>query len=194
MGAAIILGFFALLGFLIAGYSWGSWAIWRVGFVGFGAFVMISSGYIAFQLPRYIALQWRDDRAYRQDRRIATLDAYESNQGVTTTETVSETTITTDDPLKMILLALAMDQQISAGNPQPFSVRNLAGKPQYLRVNRKLFGTELLRIGEVHSKEQAQAIGDWLAERRLIENRRPGAAGNWTAHNPANVVEMLLEG
>jgi hypothetical protein len=195
MGATLLLGLAALVGFLVAGYAWpshGAWSIWRIGLVGFGGFVLLTAGTIGLLVPRYLAAQWRDDRAYRQDRRAATLDAYEHNQGVTTSETVSETTITADDPLKMLLLALAIDQRIGS-RECPYSVRNLCG-PQFLRVNRRLCGTAQLRIGEITTKEEAQEIAMRFARMGLIDGRRPNVAGDWTPTGANDVVQRFLEG
>jgi hypothetical protein len=122
--------------------------------------------FLAFLIPYFTYKKWRADLDYEADRRALMLDAYEEKQVVTTTITASETTITADDPARLLLLLLSLWQRRHE-QPTPWSVRSLT-EPQYLSVDRRVFGTALIRIGQAPTKEHAQQIAARLESARLL--------------------------
>jgi hypothetical protein len=110
--------------------------------------------------------KWRADLRYERERREAVLEAHWNAQGTITTETISETTITADDPARLLLLLFSLWQRRNE-HPKPWSVRSLEG-PQYLSVDRNVFGTAQIHLGQVPTREHAQQIAARLEGARLL--------------------------
>ena len=161
-GAASVLAFQGTLGLWIMSLALPAGAyVWYP----FGiALCAISLGSLV--VPWLTYRQWTADLSYEADRRALMLDAYEEKQGVTTTITASETTITADDPARMLLLLLSLWQRRHE-QPTPWSIRSLC-EPQYLSVDRRVFETAQIRIGQAPNKEQAQIIAARLEKARLL--------------------------
>jgi hypothetical protein len=161
-GASTVLAFQGTLGLFVlsAAIRAGAWQWYPL---GFGLCVL---SFLAFMIPYFTYKKWRSDLDYEADRRALMLDAYEEKQGVTTTITASETTITADDPARLLLLLFSLWQRRNE-HPTPWSVRSLEG-PQYLSVDRRVFGTAQIHLGQVPTREHAQQIAARLESARLL--------------------------
>jgi hypothetical protein len=166
----------------------GGWALlfgWQSGLLVAGLLWTIAGGGTTLVVCGLALVEALDDRAWRRAARTAQIDAYQESHGLVTHESVSETTIQSDNPAHLLLLALALHQQVCNGTPAPWSVNNLCG-PQFLS-----FGRKTVRIGEVSSRDQAQDIATALASAGLIEGRRERSAGQWNAVDTREVLEMM---
>lgn len=191
LAVVLAAGTVGALGALVIGLSLpdrGTTPVHIAGMV-FGGTCMIAWLFVLSFVWHHVQM-WRADLRYERERREAVLESHWNAQGVTTTESISETTITSDNTAMVILTALALHQQRNS-TKRPYSIRALQ-QPLFLAVNARAFGTSMIRLGQVASEGEAAKLADLFVRSGLITNRREKTAGDWQATSMEDVLARLL--
>lgn len=98
----------------------------------------------------------------------AALESWRSANGQVVNESITEWTLTVNDPNAIIRALLYI---YMSDDPTPWSVRKLSKDPLYVNVDHKMY-----RIGEM-SQQTAEQFGSILAQAQVIQGRSQKSAG-----------------
>jgi hypothetical protein len=154
----------------------------------FGAVVLVVFGAFGWSSAKLVIVGWHEYASFIREARASYLDALDARQGLVVTDTQSETTITVDDPVRVLALLVEIHRREMSGDVSAHTVRGLRDTGGYLTFARG----QQRRVGTV-SDTQARAIADWLYQHRLTADSTTHNHRYWTAKTYDDVLAAYFK-
>lgn len=181
--AGVVLGLLALgtlgsyLVYLVQPAQPAPWSGWQFVLVIFGSSVAALGFGLALVVSRLLYLDWTTYHQRLQEWHEVALDACSSTGGVETQQSYTLWELQSAQPRDVLLVALAVHVRVQAGEPTPYSVRQLD--------DCWLGG---LRLGDVRNGEQ---MARSLEQLGLIRGRGQRKAGEWVPQTADEVLHLV---
>jgi hypothetical protein len=189
-GAVVVALFVAMVGGIVVVLSYDKYEMTGVRWVLalFGGGLALAGGAIGWTLARVLVGGWRAHQCRVDEWHNAALDAYDAAQGQVVEQSLTEWSLSCEQPRDVLLAALAIQAAAARGMDRPWSVRKLAGS-LYLGDN----SSRSILLGELAPSE-AERMAAMLERIGLIRGRAERSAGQWSARTADEVVDKVVRG